>query len=214
MKTIVLICSLSAMLLGYSATASSATITLSTSATGRYTTFQTNTVYISVGQGQAGWQAFDISGLTGSVSSISYSFTLIGATNAHGFPLSMAVYDVTSDFTDLNVYRYPVDQTGLDVLLDLHSGNTYANFTANATNNEVYTMNFNEQAIADLNSSIGLGAQYFSIGIANINFDQLGYFTPYLATLTITTVPVPAAAWLFGSGLLGLIGVARHKKVV
>jgi hypothetical protein len=28
----------------------------------------------------------------------------------------------------------------------------------------------------------------------------------------VTTVPVPAAAWLFGSGLLGLIGVARRKK--
>ena len=31
-------------------------------------------------------------------------------------------------------------------------------------------------------------------------------------TLTVTPVPVPAAAWLFGSGLLGLIGVARRKK--
>jgi hypothetical protein len=29
----------------------------------------------------------------------------------------------------------------------------------------------------------------------------------------ISTVPLPAAAWLFGSGLLGLIGVARRKKV-
>ena len=27
-----------------------------------------------------------------------------------------------------------------------------------------------------------------------------------------TTVPVPAAVWLFGSGLLGLVGVARRKK--
>ena len=27
-----------------------------------------------------------------------------------------------------------------------------------------------------------------------------------------TVVPVPAAAWLFGSGLLGLIGVARRRK--
>jgi hypothetical protein len=25
-------------------------------------------------------------------------------------------------------------------------------------------------------------------------------------------VPVPAAAWLFGSGLLGLVGVARRKQ--
>ena len=29
----------------------------------------------------------------------------------------------------------------------------------------------------------------------------------------VSTVPIPAAAWLFGSGLLGLIGVARRKKV-
>jgi hypothetical protein len=27
-----------------------------------------------------------------------------------------------------------------------------------------------------------------------------------------TPVPVPAAVWLFGSGLLGLIGIARRKK--
>ena len=28
----------------------------------------------------------------------------------------------------------------------------------------------------------------------------------------ISSVPVPAAAWLFGSGLLGLVGIARRKK--
>jgi len=32
-------------------------------------------------------------------------------------------------------------------------------------------------------------------------------------TGTLTAVPLPTAAWLFGSGLLGLIGVARRKKV-
>jgi hypothetical protein len=30
--------------------------------------------------------------------------------------------------------------------------------------------------------------------------------------LTITAVPVPTAIWLFGSGLLGLVGIARRKK--
>ena len=29
--------------------------------------------------------------------------------------------------------------------------------------------------------------------------------------LTITAVPVPAAVWLFGSGLLGLAGFARRR---
>lgn len=31
---------------------------------------------------------------------------------------------------------------------------------------------------------------------------------------TVVATPVPAAVWLFGSGLLGLIGIARRKKVV
>ena len=30
---------------------------------------------------------------------------------------------------------------------------------------------------------------------------------------TIDSVPLPAAVWLFGSGLLGLIGIARRKKL-
>lgn len=30
----------------------------------------------------------------------------------------------------------------------------------------------------------------------------------------LTPVPVPAAAWLFGSGLLGLVGIARRKAAV
>ena len=39
---------------------------------------------------------------------------------------------------------------------------------------------------------------------------------PIMASNSLTvlqSVPVPAAVWLFGSGLIGLIGVARRKKV-
>lgn len=32
-----------------------------------------------------------------------------------------------------------------------------------------------------------------------------------LISVSVTAVPIPAAAWLLGSGLLGLIGVARRK---
>ena len=49
-----------------------------------------------------------------------------------------------------------------------------------------------------------------------------GPFTGYNANFDITSitvtsivpaaVPVPAAVWLFGSGLLGLVGIARRKK--
>ena len=33
------------------------------------------------------------------------------------------------------------------------------------------------------------------------------------ATVNVSAVPVPAAVWLFGSGLLGLVGVARRRQV-
>ena len=42
-----------------------------------------------------------------------------------------------------------------------------------------------------------------------------GWNATFGGTVTVTSVsavPVPAAVWLFGSGLLGLVGVARRKR--
>ena len=39
-----------------------------------------------------------------------------------------------------------------------------------------------------------------------------GAFAGFNANFDFTAVPVPAAVWLFGSGLLGLVGVARRRK--
>lgn len=38
------------------------------------------------------------------------------------------------------------------------------------------------------------------------------YFDNVSVTADVSAVPVPAAAWLFGSGLIGLVGMARRKK--
>jgi hypothetical protein len=35
----------------------------------------------------------------------------------------------------------------------------------------------------------------------------------YMAPDAVSAVPVPAAVWLFGSGLLGLVGISRRKKL-
>ena len=65
------------------------------------------------------------------------------------------------------------------------------------------------------------GVTYLAIGAApkinvgNFIGDVEGINTNahfYISGLNVTAVPVPAAVWLFGSGLLGLIGVARRKK--
>jgi hypothetical protein len=54
---------------------------------------------------------------------------------------------------------------------------------------------------------------------ANLGYSWTDFQHTMNATLTTTTagavinaVPVPATVWLFGSGLIGLIGIARRKK--
>ena len=39
-----------------------------------------------------------------------------------------------------------------------------------------------------------------------------GAFPNFNANFDFTAVPVPAAVWLFGSGLVGLVGVARRRR--
>lgn len=40
-----------------------------------------------------------------------------------------------------------------------------------------------------------------------------GVVTPTTYSMTVAAVPVPAAVWLFGSGILGLVAVARRRKM-
>lgn len=44
------------------------------------------------------------------------------------------------------------------------------------------------------------------------NVDDSVYYGLDITSASISTVPVPATVWLFGSGLIGLIGIARRKK--
>lgn len=44
------------------------------------------------------------------------------------------------------------------------------------------------------------------------SFDDFDLMFGDWTSVEITAVPVPAAVWLFGSGLLGLVGMARRKK--
>lgn len=79
----------------------------------------------------------------------------------------------------------------------------------------------------DINFSIEIG----DIGSENlVDYIHLDTLAPFVETnmnvrvtsaisptgtidnVTVSAVPVPAAVWLFGSGLLGLVGLARRKK--
>ena len=52
----------------------------------------------------------------------------------------------------------------------------------------------------------------FGSGNADGTPDGTGSIAIFSGTGTATVVPVPAAVWLMGSGLLGLVGVARRRK--
>jgi hypothetical protein len=59
-----------------------------------------------------------------------------------------------------------------------------------------------QQLVIEIDFSNITGSSQDNIGIDNIRFGQN---PPAL-------IPIPAAAWLFGSGLLGLIGLSRRKN--
>ena len=65
-------------------------------------------------------------------------------------------------------------------------------------------------------ASIGFTEQVRAVKILSLNNggapNAPGFDLAYVQAINFSVVPVPAAIWLFGSGLIGLIGVARRKK--
>jgi hypothetical protein len=63
------------------------------------------------------------------------------------------------------------------------------------------------------NYTVDAGATRLKIVLLGINADSvMGYDNVCIDDCSVSEVPVPAAAWLFGSALLGLAGVGRRKK--
>ena len=84
------------------------------------------------------------------------------------------------------------------------------NFGANAANLLLGLDPLLASAVTDFELfAQGIGQlSYVGVDAATGSSDGLGF------ELISTTVPVPAAAWLFGSGLVGLIGFARRRSLL
>lgn len=82
----------------------------------------------------------------------------------------------------------PDDQTNV-------TSRNFRNIDGNLLNDDYVTNNVGMIATYDTG-----GANNFSGGRVWADWDK------------VSTVPVPAGVWLFGSGLLGLVGVARRNK--
>jgi hypothetical protein len=58
-----------------------------------------------------------------------------------------------------------------------------------------------------LNIGIGAGGDW-----QDVNFNAVTGVIYEGATINVGAVPVPPAVWLFGSGLIGLVGIARRRS--
>ena len=135
-----------------------------------------------------------------------------------------AVYDISQPFftsaeSEALTIALAADMSALaGGVLDPEDVNGCSNFNVECAIVTPYTfITFTDDLTTDLRvkgwsvevtpSNIITGGTTETTAKRDIEFTHISY-----AVWEVSAVPVPAAAWLFGSGLIGLIGVARRKK--
>ena len=171
---------------------------------------------------------FDLSSLNETVRSASIKLEVEGYWSDDNIETA-TIWNVAS-FNRSNLDAENGNGTGASIFADLGSAQMYGSISIDTPGNEyttyltgthIFDIILNGAAIADINASAG---QLFAIGI---RLDEISptYGYPYYEEwvrfsiaeeprthlLVTSTVPLPAAFWLFGSGVLGLIGIPLRR---
>jgi len=135
---------------------------------------------------------FDVSGITASIASADIMLpTAVSVTSGN----------------QINVFAY--SGNGVLELADAFAGTDVGLFTATSSSANTVSLD-----TGVLQSLLDGGATHFGFMMRTVNPGQ-AYWSDTNSTqlmLNTTVVPVPAAVWLFGSGLIGLMSIARRKK--
>jgi len=100
-------------------------------------------------------------------------------------------------FLGMDTNNAPIFET-TDISGTYNNGNGTGTITcSNSSCSQSSTFSLHYEATVPWADTSGFGGVFYAV-------DMVGHVG--------TAVPVPAAAWLFGSGLIGLVGVARRKK--
>lgn len=118
----------------------------------------------------------------------------------------LTTYDFNTD-SDIFNLSYSVNIGDYD-FTEQSAGSFYSEFTvddpADVGGITAFSMEIGDSSFNDLDLSYGLSGGTWSATDGNASNVVSG-------TFTVSAVPVPAAVWMFGSGLIGLIGVKRKK---
>lgn len=115
------------------------------------------------------------------------------------------------DVIDYQIYISNADSTSTSLIDLTNSSITFADFTAIADESTEFTEFTSGMIIIDTTLAITGELDLPSELRFNFDEDRIDFYAATVLAASTSPVPVPAAIWLFGSGLLGLVGFARRK---
>ena len=119
--------------------------------------------------------------------------------------LSVSIDESVWDFGGFGINTGSIDN--INGTLDGVMVNTFANVKGNFV---IATIEM--QAIAVGDSLLSLSEYVLNPWASGGSLINPDFIDASVNVTTVSAVPVPAAVWLFGSGLIGLAGFARRKK--
>ncbi len=160
-------------------------------------------------------------GLAGSGGTISYDGTdvvgtdiLIGALLVEGAPQGNGVYTADA-LLDFDTAANTISITGtVDTLVGVSTtllSGSFDNFDYSVVGtNEVFSGSGPDVKACALTCELGIapGTPFYFFGFSIEAANGMVVSTDIVNTV----IPVPAAVWLFGTGLLGLVAVARRRR--
>lgn len=157
------------------------------------------------------WFVFDLSGF-GEISQATLrAFMIPGGYGSSDATETWLLREVSTDIGDLTG-----GTGGVSAFSDLGSGNPFGtvNVTASDAGNFV-EVELNSQALSSLSAASGLWAIGGSVTTLRVSISESIFNQSHddpRVELVVNNVPVPAAIWLFGSALIGLLGMRRKSS--